>query len=116
MRCGMLDAGHHDILYFIVALLSRSAIYIVEGQLYRVTVWGINYPVVRRDASDSVADACSLYTVLCVCRGPHSTTFRTVALYTVVVVDLRLLPEFRTHPTMKDACMLYGVYGCRRGS
>ena len=41
--------------------------------------------------------------------GTHSTTFRTVAFYTVVVVDLRLLPRFRTHPTMKDACMLYGT-------
>ena len=29
--------------------------------------------------------------------------------YTGVIVDLRLFPEFRTHPTMQDACMLYGA-------
>ena len=55
------------------------------------------------------------YTVLVVSRGLFLTLGRILpcrthhACYTVVVVDLRLFPEFRTHPTMQDACMLYAA-------
>ena len=49
---------------------------IVRGQLCRATAWGINYPVVT---------------------SGRILLFRTHACYTVVVVDLRLFREFRTH-------------------
>ena len=55
------------------------------GQLCRATVWGINYPVVM---------------------SGRILLFGTHACYTVVVADLRL---FRTHPTLKDACTLWGA-------
>ena len=85
---------------------------IVEGQLSRATVWGINYPVGTSGRIRSLRTH-ARYTVLVVGRGPFATSgrilsFRTHAWYTVEVVGHILFLEFKTHPITQDACMLYG--------